>query len=141
VELGAELAVDYSEPGWSGHVLGATAGAGADVVFDGAGSEIGRAAFDVTAHGGRFSAHGAPSGGFANIDRSEVERRGITLFGIEDARLGPADAKRASERALSEAAAGRIKPLIGQTFPLEKAADAHAAIEAREVVGKTRLLV
>jgi NADPH2:quinone reductase len=46
-----------------------------------------------------------------------------------------------AERALSEAVAGRIRPLIGRTFPLERAADAHAAIEAREVAGKTLLLV
>jgi NADPH2:quinone reductase len=42
---------------------------------------------------------------------------------------------------LSDAAAGRIRPVIGQTFPLERAADAHAAIEAREVIGKTLLTV
>jgi NADPH2:quinone reductase len=34
----------------------------------------------------------------------------------------------------------RGRPVIGQTFPLEKAADAHAAIESRDVVGKTLLL-
>jgi NADPH:quinone reductase len=30
--------------------------------------------------------------------------------------------------------------VIGQTFPLARAADAHAAIEGREVFGKTLLL-
>ncbi len=39
------------------------------------------------------------------------------------------------------AAAGRIRPVIGQTFPLERAADEHAALEARAVVGKTLLLI
>ncbi|HYZ01355.1 MAG TPA: zinc-binding dehydrogenase, partial [Candidatus Binatia bacterium] len=42
--------------------------------------------------------------------------------------------------ALTEAAAGRLRPTIGQTFPLERAAEAHAAIEARATVGKTLLL-
>ena len=42
--------------------------------------------------------------------------------------------------ALAEAAAGRLQPLIGQTFPLEQAADAHAAIERRATIGKTLLL-
>jgi len=45
-----------------------TAGHGADVVFDGAGGRLGRAAFEVTADGGRFSAHGSSDGGFAAID-------------------------------------------------------------------------
>jgi NADPH:quinone reductase len=140
VELGAEVVVDYSESGWTERVLDATGGAGVDVVFDGAGGEIGLAAFGVTAAGGRFSAHGAPSGGFTPIDRAEAERRGITLSGIEDVQLSPEDGKRFAEQALAEAAAGRIRPVIGQTFPLERAADAHAAIEARDVIGKTLLL-
>ncbi|MFB9838212.1 zinc-binding dehydrogenase, partial [Actinoallomurus acaciae] len=38
-------------------------------------------------------------------------------------------------------AAGRLRPVIGQRFPLERAADAHAAIEARATVGKTLLEV
>ena len=42
---------------------------------------------------------------------------------------------------VAEAAAGRLRPLIGQRFPLERAADAHAAIEARATVGKTLLEV
>ena len=40
-----------------------------------------------------------------------------------------------------EVAAGRIRPEIGQTFPLAQAADAHAAIEARTVFGKTLPLI
>ncbi|MDQ3641443.1 MAG: zinc-binding dehydrogenase [Actinomycetota bacterium] len=140
-ELGAEAVVDYSEPDWPEWVREATGGAGADMVFDGAGGQIGRAAFEVTARGGRFSAHGAPSGGFAEIDPQEAERRGVTVSGIEQVQFAPADAKRLIERALSEAAAGRIRPVIGQTFPLERAADAHATIEARDVIGKTLLLI
>jgi NADPH2:quinone reductase len=35
---------------------------------------------------------------------------------------------------------GRIRPVIGKTFPLEQAAAAHAAMEAREVIGKTLLV-
>ena len=139
-EQGADVVVDYSEPGWTSLVREATGGAGADVVFDGAGGEIGQAAFAVTADGGRFSAHGAPSGGFAVLDPGEQERRGVTVRGIEHLQLAPDDMRRMLARALSEAVAGRMRPVIGQTFPLERAADAHTAIEARAVVGRTLLL-
>jgi NADPH:quinone reductase len=138
-DLGASVVVDYSQPDWPQQVLAATGGAGPDVVFDGVGGEIGQAAFAITARGGRFSAHGAPSGGFAPIDRQEAERRMITLRGIEQAQFAPADARRLTERAMSEAAAGRIRPIIGQRYPLARAADAHRAIEARDVIGKTLL--
>lgn len=122
-------------------VLAATGGAGPDVVFDGVGGQIGQAAFAITARGGRFSAHGAPSGGFAPIDRQDAERHMITVWGIEQAQFALADARRLTERALAEAAAGRIRPIIGQTFPLDQAADAHRAIEARDVIGKTLLVI
>lgn len=139
-EHGAEIVVDYTDPGWPEQVLAATGGAGVDVVFDGAGGQIGRDAFEVTARGGRFSAHGTPSGAFAEIDPAEAERRGVTVRGIEHAQFSPEEVTRLVGRALLDASTGRIKPVIGQTFPLERAAEAHAAIEARRAIGKTLLL-
>jgi NADPH:quinone reductase len=139
--VGADAVVDYSEPDWADQVVEATGGNGPDVVFDGAGGQIGRAAFEITARGGQFSRHGAPSGGFTEIDPQEADQREVTVRGIEAVQLAPAEFQPLLGRALSEAAAGRIRPVIGQTFPLDRAADAHAAIEARRVIGKTLLLV
>ena len=139
-DLGADAVVDYSEPGWAMQVLEVTGG-GADVVFDGVGGEIGRAAFRVTAKGGRFSVHGASSGDSTVIDPAEAERLGVRVIGIEQLfGFGPR-MRGWVERVLADATAGRIRPVIGQTFPLERAADAHAAIEARSVLGKTLLLM
>ena len=70
-----------------------------------------------------------------------AERREITVRGIEQVQFAPSDAKRLTERAMSAAIAGRIRPIIGQTFSLERAADAHRAIEARDVIGKTLLVI
>jgi NADPH:quinone reductase len=131
--LGADAVVDYTEPGWADDLV-------ADVVFDGVGGQIGLAAFSTTAPGGRFSAHGTPGGGFAPVDAADAQRRGVRLSGIERVQFTPEQAKRLVERALAEAAAGRIRPVVGQMFPLEEAADAHAVIEARDVVGKVLLL-
>jgi NADPH:quinone reductase len=140
--LGADEVVDYSEPRWAERVRELTGGV--DVVLDGAGGEVGRAAFEITKPGGRFSAHGAPSGGFAAITPEQAGRRGVTLSGIGDIHAALAEQKnqkRLTEAAVEALAAKRIAPVIGQTFPLEQAAHAHAAIESREVVGKTLLLV
>jgi NADPH:quinone reductase len=35
---------------------------------------------------------------------------------------------------------GAVKPLVGASFPLERAADAHELIEARRHVGKVVLV-
>ncbi|MFI9840948.1 zinc-binding dehydrogenase [Nonomuraea sp. NPDC051941] len=138
-ELGAEAAVDYSEPGWTQRVLEATGGAGPDVVFDGVGGEIGRAAFEVTARGGRFSVHGASSGEVTVVD--PARREDVDVIGIEQLfDFGPHLARWA-EQMMAQAAAGLVRPVIGQTFPLERAADAHAAIEHRTALGKTLLLI
>ena len=139
-ELGADVAVDYSEAGWPERALDVVGGAGIDVVFDGAGGEAGTAAFEATAQGGRFFSYGAASGGFAKIDPKEAEQRQIAVVGVQE-RPTPEEKRRGAEQALSEAAAGRVRPTIGETFPLERAADAHAAIEARAVIGKTLLVV
>ncbi|MGJ6965944.1 zinc-binding dehydrogenase [Streptosporangium sp. G11] len=140
-DLGAEVAVDYSDPDWTDQVREATGGTGPDVVFDGVGGEIGRAAFEVTADGGRFSVHGASSGQVTVIDPARARRREIEVIGIEQLfGFGPRMGRWA-ERVMSEAVAGRIRPIIGQTFPLERAADAHALIESRGALGKTLLLI
>ncbi|MBL1067515.1 zinc-binding dehydrogenase [Streptomyces sp. 7-21] len=139
-EFGAEAVVDYSEPGWTDTVRGVTGDAGVDVLWDGAGGGIGRAAFPLVRDGGRVSAHGAASGGFAPIGEEEARRRGITLRGIGELQFSREVAAPLTARALEEAAAGRLAPVIGQTFPLDRAAEAHAAIESRQTVGKTLLL-
>jgi NADPH2:quinone reductase len=36
---------------------------------------------------------------------------------------------------------GRVVPVIGRTYPLGEAAEAHRSIEARDVFGKSLLIV
>ncbi|MEV6811669.1 zinc-binding dehydrogenase [Micromonospora sp. NPDC051296] len=132
--LGARIAVDYREPDWVKRVRSAVGGV--DVVFDGVGGTIGRAAFELLDPGGRMLSFGLASGEWAGIPEETAAERGVTL-----ARPAPTpqQLRAYTERALAEAAAGRLRPVIGQRFPLERAADAHAAISARETVGKTLL--
>ena len=137
---GAGAVVDYSAPDWASRVVKVTGGTGPSVVFDGVGGSLGRKAFGITAPGGRFSAHGAASGGFAPIDPAEAERRGIAVRGIDRVQFSPAEHGRYTALALAEVAAGRLRPVIGQSYPLERAADAHRGLEERSAVGKTLLI-
>jgi NADPH2:quinone reductase len=137
--LGPDAVVDTEAPDWVARARDALGG-GADVVLDNIGGEIGEAAFPLLEPGGRFSAHGTPSGRFARIDPREAERRGVRLFGIGDVQLPDDQRRRYTAEALAEAGAGTLAPVVGQSFPLDQAAAAHAAIEARTVFGTTLLL-
>jgi NADPH2:quinone reductase len=139
-EAGADVVIDYGQPGWTSSVLGATGGAGPVVVLDGVGGELGRAAYEVMADGGRFSAHGAPSGGFATIDPADAGRRKVTVTGLGDLQVRPGERADDVRRLLPEIVSGKVRPHVGQTFPLAEAARAHALIEAREAVAKTLLV-
>ena len=107
-------------------------------------AETGQALIDVEIANITFvetqlrAAFGLASGTFTDISEANAARREVTV--IRRMRLEPERLRELSRAALAEAEAGRLRPLIGQTFPLERAADAHAAIEARATVGKTLLL-
>ncbi|MEV7177150.1 zinc-binding dehydrogenase [Kitasatospora sp. NPDC093679] len=135
--LGAKLAVDYREAGWPELVRSGTGGL--DVVLDGVGGDLARAAFELLAPGGRMVSYGLAGGSWAAIPPEAAEDRGVEL--VAPARPDPVLLRAATAEALAEGAAGRLRPLIGQRFPLERAADAHAAIEMRATTGKTLLVV
>ncbi len=117
-ELGAHETVDYRSP-WDPGPL--------DVVFDGVGGAVAHVAASHLRPGGRMLSFGLASGAWGAGRRPE--------------RPTPRQAREFTESALREAAAGRLRPVIGQRFPLARAAAAHAAIEARATVGKTLLEV
>ncbi|HEV7578796.1 MAG TPA: zinc-binding dehydrogenase [Mycobacterium sp.] len=135
-ELGARTLVNYLDPLWTLRLHEQVERV--DVVFDGVGGAIGRAAFELLGHGGRFVPFGMASGAFAPVSDGDAEARGVTLH--RNLARTPDELRAFVQAALNEAVAGRLRPLIGQTFPLEHAADAHLAIEQRTTIGKTLLL-
>jgi NADPH2:quinone reductase len=135
--LGADLAVDYGRDGWEKRVRDAAGEV--DVVFDGVGGDIGLAAFGLLGAGGRFCPFGMASGRFAPVTPELARARQVTVRA--GAAASPDELAALVRTALAEAAAGRLRPVIGQEFGLSAAASAHAAIEARATVGKTLLTV
>ena len=136
-KLGARLAVDYRKPDWLQRVREACGEV--DVVFDGVGGEVARAAFGLLAPGGRMVSFGLASGEWAQLSEGEAAARGVEL--VRPGRPTPEQQRELTESSLAEALAGRLRPVIGQRLPLERAADAHAAIQSRATVGKTLLEV
>jgi NADPH:quinone reductase-like Zn-dependent oxidoreductase len=73
----------------------------------------------------------------------ELIRRNVSVIGVH---LGRLESRRALLRQQLEEifrlyAAGQVQPVIGKTFPLEEAADAHRYIHARQNIGKVVLTV
>nr|BFE77635.1 hypothetical protein GCM10020093_002360 [Planobispora longispora] len=130
------MTVDYREPDWAEQVRQAVGEL--DVVFDGVGGDIARSAFELLGRGGRMLSYGLAGGSWADVPEETAAERGVSLV---RAQATPEELRAFTESALAEAAAGRLRPVIGQRFPLERAADAHAAIQSRATVGKTLLEV
>jgi NADPH2:quinone reductase len=135
-ELGADVTVDYRTDNWTDRVRDEVGGL--DVVLDGVGGAVGRSAFELLDKGGRMICYGLASGAWADVSEEDAAARGVTLL---RPRPTPEQLREYVRSALAEAAAGRLRPVIGQRFPQERAADAHAAIESRGTIGKTLLEV
>ncbi|MFI6047639.1 zinc-binding dehydrogenase [Nocardia sp. NPDC051321] len=144
---GADLAVDYLLPDWPAQVRAFLADRRATVLFDSVGGETARAAVDLLGKGGQHLVFGAsgqdPKDAAApTLSAEEYAARGITF----DVVLGPPMLQRAGgdvrvleDRALAEAAAGRLRPAV-QRFSLADAAAAHDALETRATTGKVVLI-
>jgi NADPH2:quinone reductase len=125
--LGAVEVVDYALPDYEFSIV--------DIAFDGVGGSVGWAALHALRPAGTFVQFGLASGAPTELDRTDVTVLGFDRLGAMAAR-----AAQLTARALDEAAAGRLRPVIGQTYPLAEAAQAHRAIESRATLGKTLLI-
>jgi len=135
--LDADVAADYLAPDWPEHVRDALGDRSVTVVLDGVGGAAGHAALELLGAGGRLVMFGMASGEPTAVTTPDLMSRSLTATWA----LGPSgpDAPRELEnRALKEAAAGRLVPLVTR-FPLARAADAHAGLERRATAGKVVL--
>lgn len=140
-EFGADAAIDYTDEDWPEQVR-AAAPDGVTVVFDGNGGEVGAHAFALLARGGRFVVFGFSSGQATQLDQDLVAARGIkvlSFFGPPTGPRSPGERRRQTADVIAAVAGGRLRPHVGQRFPLARAAEAHAAIASRSTVGKTVL--
>ncbi|MFC0041985.1 zinc-binding dehydrogenase [Actinomadura rayongensis] len=141
--FGADVTVDYGDPGWVEAVRDATGGRGADVAVDAIGGDVGAQALAAAANGGRLGIYGFASGAWTPLDAIEIVRRGLSVVGpLGIAFAKPLDEQRAdAERALAAAVAGDLTTRVHAVYPLEDAVLAHLDLESRRTVGAVLLAV
>ena len=137
---GADLAVDYTDPGWAEKVRAHLAGRTPTIIFDGVGGTVAREAVALLGPGGKhlvfgWSAEGIKDGTPYLVDGVSQQVLGPVMMRKAG---GPNPMRTLELRALTEAAAGRLTPAV-QRFPLADAAAAHRALQTRGTTGKVVL--
>ena len=140
--LGADVSVDATTQDFAEI---AKAEGGVDVVLDMVGGDYTARNLDALKTGGRIVFIAALAGGQLDVPIFRIMQKRAVITGST---LRPRDADEKARLAGEVErvvwpwiAAGRIKPQVDRTFPLEDAAGAHAYLEAGAHVGKVILSV
>lgn len=147
-KLGADHVINYLEEDFVAAVKKANDGKGPDVILESGGGEIFDKSFNSLAPFGRMVVFGIASGQGGNVQtisearipwhRANSSLLGLYLGGLRQAQ--PEVVREALHDLLSMAENGRIRPVIGQTFPLAQAAKAHEFMASRQSHGKIVLI-
>ena len=155
--LGVDHAIDYRTVDVGSEVRRLTNGRGVDVVLDPIGGRSFADSYRLLAPLGRLIAYGVSS--LATGERRSLWRavttivrmprfnplslmnRNCGVFGLNVGHLWSERARLAEGMTLliDEVAAGRLRPIVARTFPLEQAAHAHRFIQSRSNIGKVVL--
>lgn len=128
--LGADHLIRARGDEFGDEVWRLTGKQGADVIVDYTGKETWGTSIRSLRHGGRILTCGATTGYDATTDLRYVWSREETIIGSDGW------TRQDLERLLRLVEGGGIRPVIDRVVPFEQVADAHAAIEAREIFGK-----
>lgn len=143
--LGADHAIDYKAQDFVAVVKEATGKRGVDVVLDMVGGDYLPRNIDCLAMDGRHVSIAFLRGPKVELNMMPVMLKRLTLTG-STLRARSAGQKKALAAAVQEKVwplitAGKVRPVIAATFPLEQAADAHRLMESSTHVGKIMLVV
>jgi len=141
-EHGADETINYASEDMRARVKAITKGNGVDVIYDPVGGQYSELALRDMAWGGRHLVIGFTAGDIPKIPLNLPLIKGCSIVGVW---IG-AFARREPERYRANAAeiwkwvaAGKVRPHLSGTYPLERAADALNALMARKVAGKVVL--
>ena len=135
-ELGADVTVDYGQPGWADQVR-AAASRGVDVVLDAVGGDILLECVGLLAPFGRVVAYGAANGDWGSVPVLRLAAlKTLSAFSLLALRAAAPDRARADIAELTSLlTAGELRAAT-RTLPLADVAGAHRLLEDRAVLGR-----
>lgn len=155
--FGVDHAIDYRRADVAAEVLRLTGNRGADVILDPLGGKSFAVSYRLLAPLGRLVVYGVSNAApgerrnWWHAARTMIQMpafRPLSLMNQNRAVIGlnlghlwseQRQLGAAMELLLQEIGAGRLKPVVARTFPLERAADAHRFMQARSNIGKVVL--
>jgi len=140
--LGADVVIDANTDNLKENLLAANGGKPVDLVLEMVGGKTTDISLDVLAPFGRLIVYGMASrtpGASINPASLMGGSKTITGFWLAHCFGNKALLNDVIAELFDLVKAGKLKPVIGATFPLSKAADAHKAMLARATTGKIAL--
>ncbi len=141
LELGADAAIDPDPEGLSDRLIDANEGSPVDVVFDMAGGDVFDASYGALAPFGRIVVCGIASQQPNKVSTGSLLRhsRAVVGFYLFHCLERPGMFTDALSELFARAARGELHAVVGRTYPLEQAAQAHIDLRERRTTGKLLL--
>ncbi|MGZ3624986.1 MAG: zinc-binding dehydrogenase, partial [Ktedonobacteraceae bacterium] len=141
--LGADAAINYTEQDWVEQVKHATGGKGADIILEMVGGTISDQSLQCLAPFGRMIIYGVASGQIAQFSGPQLMFKNQAIIGywLSGQISRPDRITLAIMSLMQYLLSGQLEIIVGQTFSLKQAVEAHKAIAARKTTGKVVLLV
>ncbi len=132
-ELGADVLINYAKVEFDKEIWKLTGKRGVDVVIESVGQATWTKSLRALARNGRLVTCGATTGPLGETDIRLVFWKQLQIWGST---MGTTNELKT---VLKLVWAGKLRPVIAQTFPLQEAAKAQEMLEKREQFGKLLL--
>ncbi|MFO1020858.1 MAG: NADPH:quinone oxidoreductase family protein [Planctomycetales bacterium] len=134
-KIGADEALNYTDPAWVDRVNEITKKRGADVIYDPVGGDVCDLSLKCIASGGRLLIIGFTSGKIPNIPANRILLKSMSVVGVFWGRMVKENPRYPHEVHQALLKLG-VKPVVSKEYPLAEALQAMQAVAQREVLGK-----
>lgn len=142
-DLGADVLINYATQDFPEEVRRKTDGKGVDLVLESVGGEVFEKSLRCLRPLGRLVVYGVSSGQEARLRPLDLLQRGISVGGFSFGGLSitrPDIVRQVMQGVMRLLAEGKVRPVVGHTFPLPEARAAHHLISSRGNFGKVVLI-